>query len=238
VVVLSCAGWCGGRLLRGRAVLVERVRLAHGQLRAQRAAELRTTVLEQRAALARDVHDDVGHSLTVLALQAGAARRLAVRDPAASAAALAVVADVARRARARLTAEQDGPQDLGALVEQARRLGTTVTVEGDLERTPAVPAAARVLHRVLQECLTNVMRHAPGAAVTITFSAAADGFVLAVRNSAPLESSGLRGSGTGLDGMRARLADAGGTLESGPMPDGGFRVVARLPHLGAKELVG
>jgi signal transduction histidine kinase len=112
-----------------------------------------------------------------------------------------------------------------------------VTVEGDLERTPAVPAAARVLHRVLQECLTNVMRHAPGAAVTITFSAAADGFVLAVRNSAPLESSGLRGSGTGLDGMRARLADAGGTLESGLMPDGGFRVVARLPHLGAKELV-
>jgi signal transduction histidine kinase len=237
VVVLTGAGWIAGRLLRSRGVLLERLRVAHLQLQPQRAEELRAVELEERSALARDVHDDVGHSLTVLALQAGAARRLAGTDPNASAAALAVVADVARQALARLDAGDDVPADLAGLVDQARRLGVALTVEGPLGTDDLAPQLADTAHRVVQESLTNAMRHAPGAAVTIRVRRTDDVLDLQVANTPTQLPADLAGAGTGLRGMGDRVAAVGGTVRSGPTDDGGFLVHVRLPLARERELV-
>ena len=329
-------------------------------LEAQQAAERRLAVIETQQRIARDVHDLLGHSLTVIAMQAEGARAILATDPAAADEALAVIGETSRRSVDEVRAlvdilrsgAADGAADVdtaavdaaaapgsgsaagsgsdvhaagaGGLeaadidtavapgfgpasgsgsdagtsgvdgsgaagrptggtsavadivdagsgaaasdrpmellrepVRQAQRAGLPVALEiGPVGRIPS--AMAQVLHRVAQESLTNVLRHAPGASTTVTLRSGADRAVLVVENAPvpaapPASSTPVTGTpdsdggggdgdsdgqsradrsahrGFGLIGMRDRVADLGGSFIAGPTDEGGWRAMAELP---------
>ncbi|GAB7193559.1 hypothetical protein NUM3379_42690 [Kineococcus sp. NUM-3379] len=241
----------GGELL-GRVLVVVAPRLLRdpaGERLA--AAEAHVSVLAGRDRLARELHDSVGHSLSLVSIQAGAARRLLTRDPTAAESALRAAEDASRRALVDLDhvlgllREETGGtpaaapvpdlRDLDALVAAAGAAGTRVepAVRGDVGALPAV--VSREAYRIVQEALTNALRHAPGGACLVAVDAAGDDLVLDVRNTAPggtaaAGRAGARpGGGRGLAGVRERVLDLRGSLEAGPGPDGTWRLVARLP---------
>lgn len=233
-VVAGGLAWTAGRALRGRVLLLRRVRTSHTLLERERAAQLRASLLEERAALARDVHDAIGHSLTVVALQAGAAKRLAARDPAACAGTLVTIERVTDQALDELRQGFGTAWDPEALLRDAPASGLAVRVTG-----AASPGAedGRVLQRVVQESLTNAMRHAPGATVLVDLADDGCATTVTVRNGpAQSQPTGLEG-GAGLRGMRERVTASGGTLEWHRRGDGGFSVVARVPRTTERELI-
>ena len=261
-------------------------------LEAQQAAERRLAVIETQQRIARDVHDLLGHSLTVIAMQAEGARAILATDPAAADEALAVIGETSRRSVDEVRSLVDmlrsdvdtgaGPDDrtssdsdtgsgatgntvdaeIGALAEsgvaasghedrlellrepvrQAQRAGLPVTLETDpTDRIPA--ATAQVLHRVVQESLTNVLRHAPGADTRVLLRTEMGRVALVVENTPAPHPPGPQASdahvgdgedgpvhrGFGLIGMRDRVTDLGGSFAAGPTPEGGWRVRAELP---------
>ncbi|MFF5103398.1 sensor histidine kinase [Streptomyces sp. NPDC000134] len=211
----------------------------------------RRTLLEERARIARELHDVVAHHMSVITVQADtAAYRLDRLTPEAreeftsiAAAARESLGEMRRLlgvlrnedAHGEL-APQPGLSRIGQLVEATVRAGVPV------EFTPCdadVPEAVGLsAYRIVQEALANVVRHAPGAPARVSVTAARDGSrltVLVVNGpppeppTAPLESTG---TGHGLVGMRERVRLADGTLDAGPLPDGGFRIAAQLPLTG------
>jgi signal transduction histidine kinase len=249
-VVLFVA-WYVGRRLRLRQ---ERA----AQLLREQAAEAHRIVTEERTRIARELHDVVAHRVSLMTVQAGAAKAVAAEDPEAALRAMGAVEEAGRQALAELRhllgvlrPETDldglGPQpglaDLPRLVEQIRGAGVDVSLATD-----GVPAElpARVdlfAYRIVQEALTNVLKHAgPGAHTEVRLGTDRSGIVLEVTDDGfadkgsesaggrqPLDSDRLRRSGHGIVGMRERALLLGGTLDARPRPGGGFRVVAHLP---------
>jgi signal transduction histidine kinase len=214
-----------------------------------RAEQSRRAVSEQRLLLAQEVHDVVGHGLAVIAIQAGAALRVLERDPARARQALEAIRAASKDAldgmRAELAALREpgrpgpaplrpatGLTDLPALAARIRSSGLPVAVEidGTVSGLGLPAEADRSAYRIIQESLTNVLRHGgPGATARVRVEVDAGALRLEVtdtgRGVAPAPSAG----GQGIDGMRARAAALGGSLEAGPRPEGGFAVRARLP---------
>ncbi len=201
-------------------------------------------VLAGRDRLARDRHDSVSHSLSLVTVQAGAARRLMTRDPAAAEAAIRATEDAARRALVDLDhvlgllrEESGGPagaapapdlRDLDALVATACDAGVLVDVHvtGDVAALPAV--VSRAAYRIVQEGLTNVLRHAPGAVCRLEVGAGAD-LALRLVNAAPGSAPGAAGGRRGLLGLREPVRDLRGTVAAGPDDDGRFVLDISLP---------
>lgn len=197
-------------------------------------AELHTAraVAEERLRIARDVHDVVGHNLSLIAMKAAVANHLDTDRQAA----LHTIEQVSRAAlddvRAVLGGLRDtsGPPDtadLDRLVEDTRAAGIAVTIDlGDLS---AAPAGMRVsTHRILQEALTNVRRHADATQCRVTVTAAPDALTLTVVDDGRAPSA-ASSPGHGLLGMRERVAMHSGSLSAGLEPGGGFAVRATLP---------
>jgi signal transduction histidine kinase len=200
--------------------------------------------LAERNRLARELHDSVGHALTVTTLQAGAAARVLDTDPAFAAKALDAIAEAGRAALADLDhvlgllregpaggAEDRAPQpDLGglaALVDGARSAGVPVELrcEGVTEAVPR--AVSREAYRIVQEGLTNALRHAGPVPVAVRVAVRADAVELELTN--PLgRGPSRRGGGRGLAGMRERVGVLRGELTAGTDGDL-WRVAARLP---------
>jgi signal transduction histidine kinase len=220
-----------------RALAAEKMRAEHEQAR--------RAVLEERARIARDLHDIVAHHLSLMAIQAGSAPyRLAGLPGHAeeefaslSRAARAALADM-RRLLGVLRSGQPAermPQprlaDLPELAAAARRAGVAVdlSMPGDCDRIP--PGVGICAYRIVQEALSNAGRHAPGTAVTITVSQEYGHLSLRVANGPPPAQLPVPGnqSGHGLAGMRERVALLGGILAAGSAADGGFAVSATLP---------
>ncbi|MGY1653919.1 sensor histidine kinase [Geodermatophilus sp. SYSU D01119] len=239
---LAVAAVVAGDLLgRGLAVLAPRL-LAGSTAERLAAAEAAVAELAGRDRLARELHDSVGHSLSLVSVQAGAARRLMTRDPAAAEAAIRATEDAARRALVDLDhvlgllrEEAAGPaapapdlRDLDALVATARDAGVRVDVHvsGEPGALPAV--VSRAAYRIVQEGLTNVLRHAPGAACRLEVDAGAD-LALRVADTVPGSVPGAAGGGRGLRGVRERVRDLRGTVAAGPDDDGRFVLDVRLP---------
>ena len=243
-VAFLISAWCAGRVLRARSRMVDEMERNNAMLAEQREAGSRRIVLEERARVARELHDAIGHSLTVVALQAGAARRRWTSDREGAQAAIRTIAGVAAEGLAELRmgftsrqfTEPHGPariarqEDIEPLLEGARGTGVAVRlhIEGD---EPTLSADTELAaYRVLQEALTNLLRHAPGAAADVTVRSGDSCIELVVSNGASDQPSLYSADRThGLRGMQERVEACGGRLNWGRRADGGFEVRAEFP---------
>jgi signal transduction histidine kinase len=225
--LLTSAGW-------DRAERIEREqRMAIGQER-----------LRERSRIAQDMHDSVGHELSLIALRA-AALELDPSLPEEHRRAASELREMAGTATDRLgdiigvLRDTDAPlvprdENVPTLVERAAASGLSVRLiqEGDADLSPMVD---RAVHRVVQESLTNASKHAPGASVTVTVASGEDDVRVRIVDTGavrPVPSS-VPSSGRGLDGLRERVRLVGGTLTAGPVNDG-FEVVATMPRAGGR----
>ncbi|MEU6864503.1 sensor histidine kinase [Streptomyces sp. NPDC046876] len=213
--------------------------------RAERAAAQRRRADEERLRIARELHDVLAHSISVINVQAGVGLALLDTDPEQARSALIAIRAAGREALGEvrqvldtLRAPGEAPRTpapglgrLPELVEQAAAAGLTVRVEGEEASRGLPPGADLAAFRILQEALTNVVRHsgARTARIRIGRPPGPCTLELQVDDDGPATGGDAGGSGTGLTGMRERAAAQGGTVTAGPRPDGGFRVLARLP---------
>jgi signal transduction histidine kinase len=215
-------------------------------LERERDSEARAAVAEERTRIARELHDVVGHSVTVMMVQAGAARMLVDSDPSSARGRLLAVEESGREAldemRRMLEVLRDtgdgdalGPQpgveDVEQLVSDARAAGIDVDLAIEGEPVALPPGEALAAYRIVQEALTNVHKHARGTHVDVRVRYVPGALELAVENEPDdLGSPGSDGAGGhGLIGMRERVNLYRGELHVGPRAEGGFAVRARLP---------
>jgi signal transduction histidine kinase len=226
--------WVTGALVR-TAVRARESRKAREE------AEADAVVEQERVRIARDMHDVVAHSLAVVIAQADGARYAAASDPAAATTALQTISTTARAAlsdvRLLLTqlrhSQAEGPQptlaDVEALYAQVRAAG--VDLEVDVDPAPVAEPSASVqlaVYRILQEALTNALRHGGGGTVSVQLVWHPDRVELAVRNRLAAPAPATPAGGHGLIGMRERAQLAGGLLQARPDGDE-FAVTAQLP---------
>ncbi|MGW4569202.1 sensor histidine kinase, partial [Streptomyces sp. NPDC004561] len=209
--------------------------------RADRAQAARRRADEERLRIARELHDVLAHSISVINVQAGMGLALLDSDPEQARAALTTikaaskealgevrqVLDTLRAPGAAPRAPAPGLDRLPELVEQAAAAGLTVAVDGEPPHLP--PGADLAAFRIVQEALTNVVRHSGSRHARVHLAHDEGVLRLRIDDDGPATGAEAGGSGNGLAGMRERAAALGGTIEAGPRPDGGFRVLAVLP---------
>ena len=229
------SAWTAGWLLRKRAEHARRVEAESGEL-------AREAVSGERARIARELHDIVAHSVSVISVQAGAAEQYLERDPARAREHLSSVQDTARDALTemrRLTGvlrdeaagyePQPGLARVDELVERARDAGLEVELAEEGERRGVPPGVDLAAYRIVQEALTNARKHAGPVAAQVHVRYLDSAVEVEVVNAAGSGVQNGEGAGHGLVGMRERARVYGGDLETGHQPDGGYRVRARLP---------
>ncbi|MDX3661794.1 sensor histidine kinase [Streptomyces sp. ID05-26A] len=244
--VIATSGVSGGEpetLLVGFAVLGAvwvigyTTRLRRSMLERETTQQAEQALADERLRIARELHDVVAHNLSLIAVQAGNAAH--VRSPEHAYEALQVISETSRAALTEmrgllgvLRADADlrpspGLDGLPELADRASLAGVRVTLEvrGDTAVPEGIGLSA---YRIVQEALTNVVKHAAPASCTVLVDVTPEAVRVDVADDGP----GVRelGVGHGLIGMRERVAVYGGTFTAGPGPDGGFRVVAELPH--------
>ncbi|MEA2448410.1 MAG: hypothetical protein QOG63_342 [Thermoleophilaceae bacterium] len=252
VILMLAAPWGAGRALGERELVAAQLAERMRELDDEREAHATLTVRYERARIASELHDIVAHAISVMVVQAAAGQRLAARDPEATAETFATIAGAARQAEqdmGRLVAllgDEDaiGPAPDLTLVEElvARAAGSgldvTLRLEGAREGLPA--PLVQAAYRVVREGLTNALRYAAGAAVHVLVDGRSRDLVVEVANGPARRESALAGAGTGngIRGLRERVGEAGGTLDAGAEPDGGWRLRARLPRRAQVILAG
>jgi signal transduction histidine kinase len=246
------AAWLLGDAWRRRRLDAAELARRADQLASEREERARRAVLDERVRIARELHDVVAHHVSVMGVQAAGARRILESDPARAADALASVEDSSRQAVTELHRlvgflRSDGeeasvePQptieDLDELVERVRETGLPVEVR-KIGRPRELPLAVGLsAYRIVQEALTNVIKHADNAPTTVIVSYLDNALELQVvntRSPSPQPITDEPG-GRGQLGMRERAAMVGGDLSVGPIKGGGYRVAARLPTEGIYE---
>lgn len=229
----------GGLWLLGRASRLWRTRVSRAEQHEHDLALL--AVSDERVRIARELHDVIAHSLSVIAVQADAAGAALERDPALAREPLKVINSTARSSLGEIrdmlqllrTDDEElrpapGLAALDELLASARDAGLTIEADIRLGDEPVPPVVDLAAYRILQEALTNAARHAGAVAVKVSVVVAEDAVDLSVENAGGAARR-VAGAGVGLLGIRERVAMLGGTIEAGPMPGGGFRVAARLP---------
>lgn len=238
------AGWGAGRALAERSHVAAQLAARARELEEEREAHAQLSVRYERARIASELHDIVAHAISVMVVQASAGQRLVAHDPELTAETFEAIAGAAREAEGdigRLVALLGdegaiGPAPDLALVEElvARAAGSgldvTLRLEGEREGLPA--PLGQAAYRIVQEGLTNALRYASGAAVSVLVRGQREALVVEVRNAGAAGEAALTdvGTGNGLRGLRERVGSCGGTLEAGPTVDGGWRLSARLPR--------
>jgi signal transduction histidine kinase len=240
----SVIAWVLGDSMRYRRGYYAALEDRAARLEAERDAQAKVAAAAERARIARELHDVIAHHVSVMVVQADGAGYALRSDPDKAQTALSAISSTGRQALAemrrllgvlRTTGEQaglapvPGLSELRELLDQARAAGLAVTYT--LTGTPRELAEGVELaaYRVVQESLTNTRKHAGLAATAaVTLRYEPDGLTIEVTDDG-LASPPADGSGHGLSGMRERIGMYGGTVQAGPLPDGGFGVVARLP---------
>ncbi|MEW2542675.1 histidine kinase [Micromonospora chalcea] len=247
------AVWLAGLNLRTRRLYVLSLEDRAATLEREREAQARAAVAEERTRIARELHDVVAHSMAVMIVQADGVRFTLDRDPATAREAAKVVADTGRAALEEMrrlvgvlrepTATQPDPADgpahrrpalveLPALLDRFRAAGLRVACGGAGAPPPLPPGLELTVYRVVQESLTNTLKHAGvGASVELTLDWSADAVVIRAEDDGrgrPVDGPAPSG-GHGLVGMRERVGVYDGSLAAGPTLAGGWRVRARLP---------
>jgi signal transduction histidine kinase len=233
----------GGPWAVGLAVRLRRDRERQLTAENHQVAELaRRAVADERQRIARELHDVVSHAISVTVLHARGGRRMLEHDPGEAREAFGVIERTNAQAlgdmRRLLGVLRESDMDstgaplpsltgLPALV-RASGLAVELDIDGDVDSIP--PGVGLSAYRIVQEALTNVLRHASGARVRVSVTCHDDDVEVVVCDDGTGSSSGSGGSGHGLIGMRERVAVTGGELEVGPVDGAGFRVRARLPY--------
>jgi signal transduction histidine kinase len=229
------------------AGVVVRARTREAQVEARRAerleAERAVVVAEERARIARELHDVIAHSVSVMVVQAGAAEEVLRSSPERAVAPIRAVQETGRQALAEMSrlvgllredhaelglAPQPGLSELEVLVEQVREAGLPVDLSVEGSPRPVPLGVDLSAYRVVQEALTNALKHAGEAHAAVCVRYRPDALELEVSDDGGGTGSGHVG-GHGLIGMGKRIAVFGGEFEAGPRADGGFRVRAVLP---------
>lgn len=243
IVAIVAAAWALGSLGRTRAAYVASLVERGERLEREAAQQAQLAAQDERARIAREMHDVVAHGLSVMVVQADGARYAATKDPDQATRALEAIAETGRESLTEMrrmlgllraeggsgTAPQPGLADLPYLIEEARAGG--MQLEADLpDPLPQVTdGVALTVYRIAQEALTNVRKHAGVAQVRLTLAHDDGTLHLEVTDDGRGASALADGHGLGLLGMRERVAVHGGSFTAGPAAGGGFRVSARLP---------
>lgn len=214
------------------------------QLEREHAAEARRAVAEERTRIARELHDIVAHQVSLMTVQAGAAKTVAADDPVGALQAMEAVEQAGRQALDELRHLLDvlrpeaevnglGPQpgltDVPRLVDQFVQAGLAISLTMDGAGTDLPARVGLSAYRIVEESLTNVLKHAgSGARAEVRLSVDDDGVAIEVLDNGHAATI-LPGSGHGIVGMRERAHLLDGSLDAGPRPGGGFKVVAYLP---------
>ncbi|MFC3996370.1 histidine kinase [Nocardiopsis sediminis] len=254
VLVLGwmAGAWWVGRLVRMRAFHIAELRARAERLELARDAYARAALVEERARIARELHDVVAHHVSVMTVQATAGRRVIDRSPERARQTLAEIEQTGRQALAEMRriigvlrvpeaagadrGPQPGVAGLADLVHQMGEAGVRVELEVSGEPAALPPGLDLTLYRVAQESLTNVLKHAgEGAHATVVLAFGARDVELSVEDRGPGDGAAAGAAapsdepGHGLLGMRERVALFGGELHAGAREGGGFRVRVRLP---------
>ncbi|HEY6745772.1 MAG TPA: histidine kinase [Mycobacteriales bacterium] len=234
-----------GLWVRARAELLVALRERAERAEQEQRTLAREAVLEERARITREMHDVVGHRVSLMVLQAGAVD-MAAEDPVRVRQLAGQLQDAGRRSLEELRqliglltdsgdedaplAPQPGLSDVDELVSDARRAGLDVTLTRSGPPRELDPTVGRTAYRVVQEGLTNAGKHAPGGSVAVTLEVR-DGelAVRVVNRRATRPPTALPSGGLGLIGLRERVRTVGGTLRAEPRLDGGFQVEAVMP---------
>ncbi|MFL6221778.1 MAG: sensor histidine kinase [Actinomycetes bacterium] len=246
--LVIAAAWLLGHFVGVRRAYTARLEQT-AELERARAEQARQAVAEERLRLARELHDVVAHSISVIAVQSGVGAHVAKTQPEEAAKALAAIEVTSRAALTELRRllgvlrQEDEPQgdltpvpglaDLDSLLAEVAKAGLAVRLQ--VEGRPAqLPAGVDLsAYRIVQEALTNVVKHAGPARAQVAIRYRDHEVMVEVtddgRGAAAPTGDGRARVGHGLIGMRERVAVFGGDLQTGPRPGGGFRVAARLP---------
>jgi signal transduction histidine kinase len=240
IIVLLC--WLGGRTVRTRARHAGELHEAAALAAERREREAQEAVAGERRRIAREMHDVVAHSISVMVVQAGGARRILASDPERAEQAAAQIRAAGTDALAEMdillgvletapgAAQPPTLDGLEELVARTRAAGLPVTLEVGGERRALSPGAELAVYRVVQEALTNAIKHAGGATTHVRFAWGEEALEVSVADRGDGgPSPQLAGAGHGLIGMRERLRVYGGEVSSGPRAEGGWEVAARLP---------
>jgi signal transduction histidine kinase len=243
-LMITVGPWIAGRIVRSRRRLADQLRARNAELLAEQEAYAAEAVRYERSRIAAELHDVVGHAMSLMVVQAGAGQRAADDGGERATAALELVAEAAREAQAEMSAlaglldqnQADGaPAGLdlvGELARQARAGGLEVDYRLVSDGAEVDARSAAVAIRLVTEALTNALKHAPGAPVAIDVQATAGELAVTVGNG-PAQGgpSGLEqaGGGYGVTGMRDRVVSRGGQFTAGPAAGGGWRMHAVLP---------
>jgi signal transduction histidine kinase len=241
--MFAVLAWLTGLGVRSRSRLTEALHEAAARAAEEHDESLRRAAADERRRIAREMHDLLAHSMSVMVVQAGGARRILARDPARALEAAERIERTGREAlaemrhllgaltpgeRARTLAPQPTLAELAALIGRARAAGLPAVLHECGERR-ALPAGVDLAaYRIVQEALTNALKHAGGAATEVTVTWAADRLALEIRDHGR-GGRHAREGGHGLVGMRERVKLYGGELETGRPRGGGWRVRATLP---------
>ncbi|HTY73003.1 MAG TPA: histidine kinase [Actinomycetes bacterium] len=235
--------WLVGLAMRSRVAETNQLAERAADLERRRDEEAQAAVAAERRRIARDLHDVIAHTVSVMVVQAGAAAEVLKRDPAQAEKALRNVQDTGRAALTEMStllgvlrengeevglAPQPGLKDLDSLLEQTRTAGLPVrlVVTGEPRELPA--GVELSLYRVVQEALTNTRKHAGEASATVEIAYGTGDVRLAVTDDGTATTNGYGGQ-QGILGMRERVAIYGGELDAGPGAAGGYAVRARIP---------
>jgi len=249
---LFLATWAFGLVRRGRRDTINALRDRALRLEVERDQQAKIATAAERSRIAREMHDIVAHSLSVMIAQADGGRYMATTDPDAAGRTLTTISETGRAALADMRRllgvlrsdgdDADGatlpadltPQpaagDIESLVAQVRASGTRISLVRMGTARTLPPGTGLTLYRICQEALTNILKHAgPDPGVTVVLTWARAGVRLEVDDDGRGASADSDGAGQGLLGMRERAAMFGGTVVTGPRPGGGFRVMLDLP---------
>ncbi|MEV8566313.1 sensor histidine kinase [Streptomyces sp. NPDC051322] len=244
---LAVAAWVLAILAASELARVRREQWARE--RAERKAAEKRRTDEERMRIARELHDVLAHSISVINVQAGVGLALLDSDPEQARTALTTIKAASKEALGEVRQVLDtlrapgeaprapapGLDRLSELVEQARSAGLTVDTVTEGVPVPLPPGVDLAAFRIIQEALTNVVRHSESRTARVVLGYPPRRLVLRIDDAGPATGADAGGSGNGLVGMRERTAALGGTIDAGPQPGGGFRVEAVIPLSGAPK---
>jgi signal transduction histidine kinase len=243
--MVAIGPWLGGLLVASRRRASEQLEIRARELNEEREIFAEQSVRYERARIARELHDVVAHNVSLIVVQANAGERLAALDPVSAGQAFAAISEAAHQAEEEIDRlvellNDTGPASPSAglriveeLVQRAQASGLAISCQlgGDID--DLTDRGADTAFRLVQEGITNAMKHAPGAQMEIVVQGQGDGVEVRVVNGPAMTTfSGLEraGGGHGLVGMRERVVQAGGAFDAGATTNGGWQVTARLPR--------